>query len=95
MGRAMHFSSLVAVVLCAFLATIHDATAFSSVSVDRGCRQRYLGVVKASVDAGDPSDIVARRIIVKGDVHGYYRVCVLNEVSLLERTRDVVVGSNF
>lgn len=29
----------------------------------------------------DPNDIVARRIIVKGDVQGgYYRSCVLNEV---------------
>ena len=31
--------------------------------------------------AEDPDEIVARRIIVKGDVQGgYYRSCVLNEV---------------
>ena len=31
--------------------------------------------------SGDPDEIVARRIIVKGDVQGgYYRSCVLNEV---------------
>ena len=33
--------------------------------------------------AEDPDEIVARRIIVKGDVQGgYYRSCVLNEVGL-------------
>jgi hypothetical protein len=31
--------------------------------------------------AVDPNEIVARRIIVKGDVQGgYYRSCVVNEV---------------
>jgi hypothetical protein len=29
---------------------------------------------------GDPSEIVAKRILVKGDVGGYYRQCVVNEV---------------
>jgi hypothetical protein len=29
---------------------------------------------------GDPAEIVAKRIIVKGDVGGYYRQCVVNEV---------------
>lgn len=29
----------------------------------------------------DDSEIVAKRIIVKGDVGGYYRSCVANEVS--------------
>ena len=33
--------------------------------------------------AADPSDIIARKIIVVGDVDGgYYRSCVKNEVSL-------------
>lgn len=33
--------------------------------------------------SGEPSDMVARRIIVTGDVHGgYYRSCVKNEVSI-------------
>jgi hypothetical protein len=32
-------------------------------------------------DAADPSEIVAKKIVVKGDVQGgYYRACVLNEV---------------
>ncbi len=31
--------------------------------------------------AHDPNEVVARRIVVKGDVQGgYYRSCVLNEV---------------
>jgi acylphosphatase len=29
---------------------------------------------------GDPSEIVAKRILVKGDIGGYYRQCVVNEV---------------
>ena len=29
---------------------------------------------------GDPAEIVAKRIFVKGDVGGYYRQCVVNEV---------------
>jgi hypothetical protein len=37
--------------------------------------------LKAEADI-DPDDIVARRIIVQGDVQGgYYRSCVRNEVS--------------
>mmetsp|Transcript_127530 Transcript_127530/g.366885 ORF Transcript_127530/g.366885 Transcript_127530/m.366885 type:complete len:143 (+) Transcript_127530:109-537(+) len=35
---------------------------------------------------GDPEEIVARRIIVKGDVQGgYYRSCVLNEAGRFRR----------
>jgi hypothetical protein len=40
-------------------------------------------VLALSSDAagGDPSEIVAKRITVKGDVQGgYYRACVRNEV---------------
>ncbi len=34
-------------------------------------------------DDNDPDDVIARRIIVKGDVQGgYYRSCVLNEVKI-------------
>ena len=37
--------------------------------------------VFAGDESNDPDEIVARRIIVKGDVQGgYYRSCVLNEV---------------
>jgi hypothetical protein len=36
-----------------------------------------------SSQSEDPNEIVARRIIVKGDVQGgYYRACVLNEVCI-------------
>ena len=39
----------------------------------------------AEGDSGD-DDIVACRIVVKGDVQGgYYRSCVLNEVSTREK----------
>ena len=32
-------------------------------------------------ESGDPSELIARRIVVEGDVQGgYYRSCVLNEV---------------
>lgn len=40
-------------------------------------------LVQLSAADGDDSDTVARRIIVKGDVQGgYYRACVINEVSM-------------
>ena len=39
------------------------------------------GASTGNVALEDPNDIVARRIIVKGNVQGgYYRSCVLNEV---------------
>ena len=35
-----------------------------------------------SASSEDPNELIAKRIIVKGDVQGgYYRSCVLNEVS--------------
>jgi hypothetical protein len=38
----------------------------------------------SSIRGNDPNEIIARRIIVKGNVQGgYYRACVLNEVSVL------------
>lgn len=37
-------------------------------------------------DSGDGNEVVARRIVVTGDVQGgYYRSCVLNEVRRLRR----------
>jgi len=57
---------------------LHRATLFAS---------------QSSHDAGgDSSELVARRIVVKGDVQGgYYRSCVLNEVS----SRDENVLGSF
>ena len=41
----------------------------------------WLLKAEESNGAHDPNEIVARRIIVRGDVQGgYYRSCVLNEV---------------
>jgi hypothetical protein len=40
------------------------------------------GSIDNNDDNDDPEEVIARRIIVKGDVQGgYYRSCVLNEVS--------------
>ena len=36
----------------------------------------------ATTSGGEPSEVIARKIIVRGDVDGgYYRSCVKNEVS--------------
>ena len=45
--------------------------------------------------SGDPDEIVARRIIVKGDVQGgYYRSCVLNEVGCRSGFADGVIKTS-
>ena len=51
-------------------------------------RQQTTQHVLRATDGGeDPNEIIARRIIVKGDVQGgYYRSCVNNEVSLCDVT---------
>jgi hypothetical protein len=42
--------------------------------------------------SGESSDMVARRIIVTGDVHGgYYRSCVKNEVSISPLVSWIIV----
>jgi hypothetical protein len=34
------------------------------------------------IESGEPKELIARRIVVEGDVQGgYYRSCVLNEVN--------------
>jgi len=39
-------------------------------------------------EGGDPSEVVAKRITVKGDVQGgYYRSCVKNEVRCFQDSR--------
>lgn len=39
-----------------------------------------------STEGGDPSEIIARKIVVCGDVDGgYYRSCVKNEVGCISR----------
>lgn len=43
-----------------------------------------LAASSSAADGADPSDIVARKIVVCGDVDGgYYRSCVKNEVSVV------------
>ena len=43
-------------------------------------------IASESADDHDPNDIIARRIIVTGDVQGgYYRSCVRNEASRFRR----------
>jgi len=50
-------------------------------AVASGCCSRSLTVVYAAETGElDPSEVVARRITVKGNVGGYYRQCVVNEV---------------
>lgn len=65
--------------LLALVAFLPTTMAFAPIQRHKAQTSRYL----AEAEGGDDqNEIVARRIIVKGDVQGgYYRSCVLNEVS--------------
>ena len=64
--------------LCVVLLSILSSDAFTV-----GKPMMRPSLVQLSAADGDDSDTVARRIIVKGDVQGgYYRACVINEVSM-------------
>jgi hypothetical protein len=41
---------------------------------------RHVAPSHDEATANDPSEMVAKRILVRGDVGGYYRQCVVNEV---------------
>jgi hypothetical protein len=75
---------------CALLALVSSASAFSSIappstrlsmSTVRAATESSSST-EATTEGNDPSELVAKRITVVGDVQGgYYRACVKNEVS--------------
>ena len=74
--------------ICLCCVCVSSVTAFSGPAVvarqqQQQQQQRTILTVTeaANGEHGDSAEIVARRIVVKGDVQGgYYRSCVLNEV---------------
>ena len=72
---------LLAVVIWMVAAPNNAVTSFCFVPTTHGSHFTSRTSIKAGGDQDEP-DIVAKRIIVTGDVQGgYYRSCVLNEVS--------------
>jgi hypothetical protein len=68
------------VVLFLALLTVSAVTAFVPITRTSLPPTR----LHAEASSGDPNDIIARRIIVTGDVQGgYYRSCVQNEVGYI------------
>jgi hypothetical protein len=78
---------LLLVVICNMVSSAQAFTPYSGCSKRSGLSTHIFAETAEAESAPsksggeDPNEIVARRIIVKGDVQGgYYRSCVLNEV---------------
>ena len=74
---------LLVVVLCSSMASV-SAFVGAPRCVSQSSYNSALAM--SSDDENDPNDIIARRIVVEGDVQGgYYRSCVRNEAGRFRR----------